>query len=370
MNLKNLAIIGVNKAAVSETFIRAHVEKLSGRNHYIFWGPGGYSTKEGILVSTSLFGRILRNIPGLRTKFDTEGRLEAYLKRNRIHCVLAEYGPTGVNVMPVCGRLNIPFVVHFHGYDASYKKVLDQYSNAYGIMFREAAGIVAVSRKMEQDLLRLGCPREKLVYNPYGPAPALFSNMPDTKEGYFLAVGRFVEKKAPHLLLLAFGNVVKEEPNARLVMVGDGPLLGACKWLAKSIGISDHVTFEGALPQEETQQRFGKAFCFVQHSVIATNGDSEGTPVALLEAGAAALPVIATRHAGIPDVVVEEQTGILVEEGDVEGMAAAMLRLYRDRSLCAQMGAAARRHIRENFSMEKHIGILNGLIEQAINDKR
>jgi glycosyltransferase involved in cell wall biosynthesis len=76
--------------------------------------------------------------------------------------------------------------------------------------------------------------------------------------------------------------------------------------------------------------------------------------------------VVSTRHAGIPDVVVEEETGLLVDEGDIEAMAAAMLRLYRDRNLCAQMGAAARTRIREHFSMEKHIGLLNDLIKKAV----
>ena len=97
------------------------------------------------------------------------------------------------------------------------------------------------------------------------------------------------------------------------------------------------------------------ARAFVQHSVEAPSGDAEGTPVAVLEAGASGLPVVATRHAGIPDVVIEGKTGLLVEEHDVAGMADAMLRLIDDPPLAANLGAAARDHVRAHFSMERSI---------------
>jgi glycosyltransferase involved in cell wall biosynthesis len=109
-----------------------------------------------------------------------------------------------------------------------------------------------------------------------------------------------------------------------------------------------------------------KARCFVQHSVEASNGDSEGTPVGILEAGASSLPVVATRHAGIPDVVVEGQTGFLVDERDTTAMAAQMLRLAQDSELAARLGSAARLHVERNFSQEQSLDRLWTIIESAI----
>src|SRR4030095_662225 len=104
----------------------------------------------------------------------------------------------------------------------------------------------------------------------------------------------------------------------------------------------------------------------VQHSVVAPSGDCEGTPVSILEAGATGLPVVSTRHAGIPDVVIEGDTGFLVDEGDVAGMARHMIQIARNPRLADTMGRAARKHIEQNFSKDQRIKNLWSIIEGAI----
>ena len=108
----------------------------------------------------------------------------------------------------------------------------------------------------------------------------------------------------------------------------------------------------------------------MQHSVRASDGDSEGTPVAVLEAGAAGLPVVATRHAGIMDVVVDGETGLLVDEGDVDGMARCMVQLAREPDVAARLGEKARNHIVAEFSMDDRLGRLWNVIESAISEAR
>ena len=139
-----------------------------------------------------------------------------------------------------------------------------------------------------------------------------------------MAAGRFVDKKAPHLTLLAFRKVLEHFPDAELVIVGDGPLLPVCRDLVRYYRMDANVTLPGVVTPGEVCEQFSHCAAFVQHSVTGRNGDMEGTPVAVLEAAAAGLPVIATRHAGIPDVVCHGQTGLLVDEHDVDGMATAM----------------------------------------------
>ena len=108
----------------------------------------------------------------------------------------------------------------------------------------------------------------------------------------------------------------------------------------------------GAQSPEVIQEQMRSARCFVQHSIVAPSGDSEGTPVAIIEAGATGLPVISTRHAGIPDVVLEGETGFLVDEHDVKGMTEHMIRMLNDPQLAGQMGARAQDRIRTTFSRE------------------
>jgi len=181
-------------------------------------------------------------------------------------------------------------------------------------------------------------------------------------------VGRFVDKKASYLTLMAFAQVQKQFPEAALLMVGDGILLATCKQLVKSLQLN-HVQFTGVLTPEIIREQMAASFCLVQHSVQAANGDKEGTPVAVLEAGAAGLPVVATRHAGIPDVVIEGETGLLVDEGDVEAMAAAMIQLYADRALAAKMGVQARSRIQQHFTMEKHLSELKFFLKMQFRLK-
>jgi glycosyltransferase involved in cell wall biosynthesis len=153
-------------------------------------------------------------------------------------------------------------------------------------------------------------------------------------------------------------------------MIGDGPLWDECRELAKSLGLAEAIEFPGALPHDDLRKEMQQARCFVQHSVEAPSGDCEGTPLGILEAGASGLPVISTRHAGIPDVVIEGKTGFLVDEGDVEGMASHMLQIAQDPDLAARLGKAGRMRIAEHFSIERSIDELWRVIQSCIHGKR
>ena len=138
-----------------------------------------------------------------------------------------------------------------------------------------------------------------------------------------------------------------------------------CIALARELGVENAVEFPGSVDHAGVAAWMRKARCFVQHSVCAENGDSEGTPVAVLEASSCGLPVISTRHAGIVDAVVDGVGGFLVGEGDVDGMADHLLRMVREPELAAGMGAAGRPHIAANYSSEKSLGKLRQVLADA-----
>ncbi len=282
---------------------------------------------------------------------------------------MAEYGPTGTAVMQMCKEAGVPLIVHFHGFDAYDRRVLEESGPFYPELFQYATAIIAVSRDMERVLSGLGAPEGKLRYNPYGVDVSLFrGGKPAQAPPVFVAVGRFVDKKAPHLALLAFRTVVESVPDARLVMLGDGVLWEACKQLTQGLGLADAVEFQGHRPHGEIVVTMQQARAFVQHSVRTSYGDSEGTPVAVLEAGATGLPVVSTRHGGIQDVVIDGRTGLLVNEGDVEGMAQHMIQLAKEPILAGQLGKAGRERVCAEFSMGKSIGRLWGIIRAAIQE--
>lgn len=167
------------------------------------------------------------------------------------------------------------------------------------------------------------------------------------------------------MTVAAFREVCLHNSDARLVMVGDGPLLECCRSLAITWNIERRVEFTGALNHQQFLPRLSHARAFVQHSVTTSYGDAEGTPNSILEAQAAGLPVISTRHAGINEAVVNGTTGFLVDERDVNSMAAAMLQLLESESTARSMGSAAREHIRSNYAINRHIEVLQQCVDAA-----
>jgi len=306
-----------------------------------------------------------RKVQGLDQQVQRHRRTVEQLRERGIQVVLAEYGNMGESLVEACRDAAVPLVAHFHGYDAHRHNEALEAGN-YARLFAQAAALVVVSRSMEQRLLDLGAPREKVFYNCYGIDVDRFSaGAPQDAPPHFLAVGRFVDKKAPILTLLAFKQVVERHPDARLTMVGKGTLWEACAQLVVALHLTAHVDLCGIQDQERIAELLRDSRAFVQHSVVPGDGDSEGTPLAVLEAMATGIPVVATRHAGIADVVEHGQRGLLCAERDVDSMAANMLLLAQDAALAGTMGRAGRAYVEQHHRVEDRIASLQSILDRV-----
>lgn len=365
---RTLCIVLPYAPAPSETFITNHITHLPAKIVTVEgWRPS-INGRTVLSLPQRISHKLLRTLAGQGLERETTAAYVKAFRRHRVAAVLAEYGTTGVMTVDACRQLHIPLIVYFFGYDGSVTSVLEEHAESYRRMFQEACAIIAISRSMRRRLLSLGAPAEKVHYIPCGADCAQFGGAsPADAPPLFLAVGRFVEKKAPHLTIKAFAHVHSAHPSARMRMIGDGPLWNECRELAKTLGVADAVEFLGTQTHAVVGREMHQARCFVQHSVEAASGDCEGTPVGILEAGGSGLPVISTRHGGIPDVVIEGQTGFLVDEGDSEGMAQHMLRIAEDPALAGRLGQAARKHIEAHFSLEGTISALWETIASCIN---
>jgi glycosyltransferase involved in cell wall biosynthesis len=366
----NVAILSPSQNAYSETFIQAH-KRIPDVAVYYYYGdciPTNLEG-EGAISSKRFTDRIFRKISNSILKsglHQNEKALRKSFLKNKIDCVLAEYGTTAAYALKVCKSLKLPLIAHFHGFDASIYTVLKDNEEAYIELFKYASAILVVSKVMKIKLLELGCSESKLVYNPYGPDDAFFDICPSFQSEQFIGIGRFVDKKAPYYTILAFQKILQNHPYARLIIGGDGPLLNTCKNLCKHLKIASNVNFPGVISPAQYRKHLGESLAFVQHSITAENGDMEGTPVGVIEASSAGLPVISTFHAGIPDVIIHNSTGLLCEEHDVDGMAENMLQLLENKGLARSLGENGKKNIRNNFSMEKHLSTLKELINQSV----
>jgi len=364
MSLK-LAIISPNRNKYSETFIHGHIENLPF---------------EIVLYSEGYLPTMLSQDKGLSfTELSTrkkwwktsspEKEFKNSLEEQRPDVVLAEYGVSGVEVMNTCKELKIPLVVHFHGYDAYRNDVMANQGEHYSELFEIAQAVVAVSKDMREQLIVLGCPKAKVHLIPYGIDCTQFM-LSNAKGMKFVSCGRFVEKKGPLKTIHAFKTVVDQFPNAQLVMIGDGELLQQAKELVRSLELENNIEFAGVCSRSQIVEIYRDARVYVQHSMTTQENDREGTPLSILEASASGLAVVATKHEGIKEAVQHEVTGILVEEGDVEAMGHAMLRLAEETTLASEMGKKGRIHIEKEYSYERYLGQLSELIRNCCIEKQ
>ncbi len=371
--MSNLAIASPRVSAYSETFIAMQMERLSCVLR-IHGGPVASETIPGGPIQP------LRSLRGLaetawsvgveRTRWEgpQTAELARRLRRHKVDRVLANFGPTGAALLPACQKASVPLVVHFHGFDAHTRSVTDHFREQYRKLGREAAAVIAVSHGMVAALTDLGVPADKIHLTRYGVdvgrfvAKTVFPDVP-----LFFGVGRFVEKKAPYLTLLAFANARKSLPGAKLVLGGNGELWEATRNMATALKLGESVEFPGVMSPDAVAATMQGATAFVQHSIEPTvgpsAGDREGTPVAVLEALMTGLPVISTRHAGIGEVVEHERTGLLVEERDVDGMTDAMIRLGSSPEYAATLGRTARQVAVANYGADHYVESLKRILD-------
>lgn len=349
-----LILISKTETAYSETFIDNHVGYL---------GAEVLNLNQYMPISSRINKWDAKNIYYAIKSVPNKIILKHILAKQKGRPILAEYGVNGANVLPVCKELGLPLVVHFHGYDAHMLDVIENYRDRYLELFDYAKAIIVVSSYMREVVIKLGAPPEKVHHIVCGIEPDLFqitnvaANSP-----IFFAGGRFVEKKAPYLTILAFCKAVEKIPDAVLRFAGTGPLLPMCKDLAESLGVKEKVQFLGVIAAEQMAAELQNCRAFLQHSIIASDGDSEGTPNTILEAGISGVPVIATRHAGIGDVVIHNKTGFLVNEKDVDTMTEYIVKLGRDPDLASEIGMSAHKHILDNYSISISISKLRSVL--------
>jgi glycosyltransferase involved in cell wall biosynthesis len=216
---------------------------------------------------------------------------------------------------------------------------------------------LAVSEAVRRRALVAGFPAERVITHPNGVDTGFFhpSGAPPER-GLVLHIGRLVEKKGTAALLEA----VARTEGASLVIVGEGPLRAALERRARSLGVEAKVRFTGALPPEEVLSWMQRAWLLAAPSVTAGDGDSEGLPTVLCEAAAAGLPVVATRHSGIPEIVAEGETGLLSPEGDVALLARNLSLLLTSPYMRQSMAAAARLRALDRFDLGRQTGRLEG----------
>lgn len=310
------------------------------------------SARSGLVMA----GQIHRCAPTLdvvHAHFAPEGQAIAWLKQH--------------------GLLHAPLVVSVHGFDIT--RPLSSGKRPYGRLFRYADRIVVTTEFMMQQTLSLGCPSQKLRRNLIGLPLADFPFRPRTwRPGEvlrLLTVSRLVEKKGIRYAIEAIAKLRRRGLQVSYTVMGHGPLYRQLSKLAADLGISDAITFMGAASRAEVIAQMNLAHLFVFPSCTAADGDQEGQGMAALEAQACGIPVVASRHGGIPEIVLDGRTGLLVPEKDASAIASAIESLLARVDQWPNIGAQGRAFVASAFTLEQHtdrtLGIYNEVAASGMN---
>ncbi|WP_404984274.1 glycosyltransferase [Chryseobacterium sp. M5] len=363
-----IATPGLNKPM--GPFVRNYIEKLPFEKIVLFGGFVPY-----FYMGTSLrkqkiiryFFTLLSVMNYKRLQKIIKKRFKKILIKEKIDCVVGDYLVTGAAVREACEELNIPIVANVLGYEINKEDVLKGNTNIYSKLARYNSYVIPVAKNMIPKLKNFGFSDEQIVYSPIGAKEDFFRIKPSYESFQFLAIGRFTETKSPQISIKAFAKVLEKFPQAKFVFAGHGELFGECAQLIKDLQISDKIDLIGWIDQEKQIELLSESSVFIQHSVTAKNGDAEGTPVAIIEASAAGLPVVSTKHGGIVDTIIDGQTGFLVEEHDLNSMAKKMIFLLENQNIMKEFGQKGKEFIRENFSLDKHLNDVSQTIIKSIN---
>ena len=327
---------------LSETFVAAQADQLTQfRPRYVGLGrvspslplPGDSIVLTNDESSISTFRQKLYRRVGVAPGFH---RKVADVGARLIH---AHFASGGRSALPLARRLRIPLIVTLHGSDVTTRV---NFRQRYEELWKRASLFICVSNFIRNKALEAGFPEEKLVKLFIGVDGDVFRPAGLNRDPHLvLFVGRLVEKKGCSHLLNAMAQVQKEHPNARTVVVGDGPLRASLQQLAQRLGLS--CEFLGSQPAAVVREWMSRARVFCAPSVTAQNGDSEGLGMVFAEAQAMGTPVVSFSHGGIPEVVLHERTGLLGPEGNEQSLSHNISRMLDDDLFwgkCVQEGIA------------------------------
>lgn len=285
-----------------------------------------------------------------------------WLKEIGAEVIHAHFGQEGFRCLAGKRGARAPMATAFYGLDVSALPQEAVWRRRFAQLFAEGEVFLAEGACMAQRLGDLGCPADKVVVQHLGVDLEQFPFSPVRDAPVVLTYAAFREKKGLVYALRAFARVWEAHPEARLRMIGDGPLRGVLEGEIQLLGMGGQVEMLGMLPHETAIEELKRASILLYPSVTASDGDTEGgAPVALIEAMAVGTPVVSSRHADIPEVA---PCGLLFDERDVDGLTEGLDALLGSEKMRVERAKAGRAHVETQHDLARQAGKLEGIYDR------
>lgn len=294
----------------------------------------------------------------------------SFLRKDKPDLIHAHFGPSGYHFLGLKKIFKLPLITAFYGLDLNWLVVQrPRWRKRYKKLFREGEFFLAEGNYMKGRLIQLGCPCDKIIVQHHGVDLGRIKFEPrkpkSDGEIKILVFGRFTEKKGIPCAVEAFGLVRQVHPNLKLKLTiigdSDGGLKGEREKekilkAIKKYNLQECVRLSGLGPQCAFLEELLRHHVFMHPSIQAVDGDNEGgAPVSIIEASASGMPILSTKHCDIPEVVIDGESGYLVPERNIEALKEKLEFLVLNPALWEKIGAAGRRHIENNYNLEKQI---------------
>ncbi len=293
------------------------------------------------------------------------------LKKEKVRLIHAHFGPEGAAMVPIKRWLNLPLITTFYGYDVSQLPRETLWKHTYQRLFQEGDLFLVEGGNMMRSLIEIGCPVEKIVIQHIGVNTEKIhynARTPPDGKVILLFCGRFVEKKGLIYSLQALRRLLSRYPDIELRIIGDGILRRDIESFIQENNLGHHVRLLGYQPHHVFVEELKKAHIYLQPSVTAQNGDSEGgAPTTLLEAQASGIPVVSSYHADIPEVVIHGKSGLLAPERNSDVLADHVSYLIDHPEEWPIMGREGRRHVEANYNISREVKNLEAIYSSLIS---
>jgi colanic acid/amylovoran biosynthesis glycosyltransferase len=300
----------------------------------------------------------------------------SFLHDNKIDILHFHYGTDATMFIDIAKYSKIPSVVSFYGYDCS--SFPHWYFGLAKILllrvFKYVDYCLAMSEDMKADLMKVGCPENKIIVHYHGIdiQKFFYNRQYERKNNITLLIVAYLVPQKGHLFLLqAFKKaLVLTNKRLNLRVVGDGYLMPKLERFVRQNNMSTNISFIGALEHlsPEFLKEYHNADIFVLPSVVSQAKEKEGIPGTIVEAMASGLPVISTYHAGIPYIINHGENGYLVKEWDIDNLAKYMCQLAEDEELRESLGKKAQIFALKQLNLEQNKIILEDNYDLAIKN--
>ncbi len=296
---------------------------------------------------------------------------EGEIRREGCALIHAHSGSEALSGLRLKAQTHLPLVTRFGGPDAAHLLRLDPHTSER--LFAVGDLFLADSESTRKPLLAAGCPEDRLfVLHPgvdLDEIPFVERRLGDDGTVNVLIIGRLTERKGLAYALQAFAHtrLYHHQVSLTLTIIGDGPGRPAAEATARELGLGD-VRFMGVQPREVVLSEMQKAHIFLLSSVTAADGDCEGIPLSLLEAQAAGLPVVATWHSGVPEVISDGHNGFLVSERNAHALSERLRHLVEHPELWGTFGRAGRVAIEQRFALRRQVATLEEYYDALLSD--